>query len=123
MYIFFFFQAEDGIRDVAVTGVQTCALPISARSRATRCCAERRSCRGPPTGRPSLFSTRCAAPISGKELEVCLVERHRTPTADRERLERRQRQEIREVQRRDLHEHVVAKAEFGVPKIVLSPSH
>src|SRR5256884_7796966 len=28
--IIFFFQAEDGIRDVAVTGVQTCALPISA---------------------------------------------------------------------------------------------
>src|SRR2546429_6706680 len=27
--LFFFFQAEDGIRDVAVTGVQTCALPIS----------------------------------------------------------------------------------------------
>src|SRR5256884_3243521 len=27
--IFLFFQAEDGIRDVAVTGVQTCALPIS----------------------------------------------------------------------------------------------
>src|SRR2546422_7927596 len=27
---FFFFQAEDGIRDVAVTGVQTCALPILA---------------------------------------------------------------------------------------------
>src|SRR2546429_5311131 len=29
VYFFFFFQAEDGIRDVAVTGVQTCALPIS----------------------------------------------------------------------------------------------
>src|SRR3712207_5494094 len=29
-YIFFFFQAEDGIRDIGVTGVQTCALPISA---------------------------------------------------------------------------------------------
>src|SRR6266436_9123515 len=29
MCCFFFFQAEDGIRDVAVTGVQTCALPIS----------------------------------------------------------------------------------------------
>src|SRR5205809_1445936 len=28
--VFFFFQAEDGIRDVAVTGVQTCALPIYA---------------------------------------------------------------------------------------------
>src|SRR6202522_4441377 len=27
---FFFFQAEDGIRDVVVTGVQTCALPISS---------------------------------------------------------------------------------------------
>src|SRR5256885_10931878 len=27
---FFFFQAEDGIRDYKVTGVQTCALPISA---------------------------------------------------------------------------------------------
>src|SRR2546429_7364242 len=30
MCSFFFFQAEDGIRDVAVTGVQTCALPILA---------------------------------------------------------------------------------------------
>src|SRR5207237_4115404 len=30
---FFFFQAEDGIRDSSVTGVQTCALPIS-------CCVE-----------------------------------------------------------------------------------
>src|SRR2546422_4647274 len=29
LFFFFFFQAEDGIRDVAVTGVQTCALPIS----------------------------------------------------------------------------------------------
>src|SRR5260370_19419324 len=29
MFFFFFFQAEDGIRDSSVTGVQTCALPIS----------------------------------------------------------------------------------------------
>src|SRR5256712_5801494 len=29
--VFFFFQAEDGIRDLIVTGVQTCALPISDR--------------------------------------------------------------------------------------------
>src|SRR3712207_6850015 len=28
--MFFFFQAEDGIRDIGVTGVQTCALPILA---------------------------------------------------------------------------------------------
>src|SRR5436309_6051651 len=32
-YFFFFFQAEDGIRDFHVTGVQTCALPISRRRR------------------------------------------------------------------------------------------
>src|SRR2546427_2776804 len=30
-FFFFFFQAEDGIRDLTVTGVQTCALPISFR--------------------------------------------------------------------------------------------
>src|SRR6266404_6394031 len=30
---FFFFQAEDGIRDKLVTGVQTCALPICERGR------------------------------------------------------------------------------------------
>src|SRR5438034_7025158 len=29
LFFFFFFQAEDGIRDHCVTGVQTCALPIS----------------------------------------------------------------------------------------------
>src|SRR5437764_15415354 len=34
MIVFFFFQAEDGIRDTSVTGVQTCALPISGRLRA-----------------------------------------------------------------------------------------
>src|SRR3989454_8097296 len=32
LYLFFFFQAEDGIRDYKVTGVQTCALPISSGS-------------------------------------------------------------------------------------------
>src|SRR5215203_5610794 len=31
MFFFFFFQAEDGIRDIGVTGVQTCALPIFGR--------------------------------------------------------------------------------------------
>src|SRR5256885_4664468 len=31
---FFFFQAEDGIRDYKVTGVQTCALPISQSAKA-----------------------------------------------------------------------------------------
>src|SRR5690349_23784545 len=33
MHFFFFFQAEDGIRDLYVTGVQTCALPIFRHGR------------------------------------------------------------------------------------------
>src|SRR3989441_7983994 len=33
IFFFFFFQAEDGIRDKLVTGVQTCALPISGSLR------------------------------------------------------------------------------------------
>src|SRR5258707_5308692 len=32
--VFYFFQAEVGIRDIGVTGVQTCALPISRKQRA-----------------------------------------------------------------------------------------
>src|SRR5687767_15982849 len=58
--LYFFFQAEDGIRDKLVTGVQTCALPISSRSsrlspsarRSSSACtmastvARDRSCRG-----------------------------------------------------------------------------
>src|SRR5205807_3175113 len=39
---FFFFQAEDGIRDYKVTGVQTCALPISKRI--CRSCPVRYEC-------------------------------------------------------------------------------
>src|SRR5687767_15361084 len=35
-FFFFFFQAEDGIRDKLVTGVQTCALPISHGSPTVR---------------------------------------------------------------------------------------
>src|SRR5207245_8005077 len=41
-FVFFFFQAEDGIRDATVTGVQTCALPIS---RLGACEAQRRGVR------------------------------------------------------------------------------
>src|SRR5215217_4263655 len=40
--LFFFFQAEDGIRDIGVTGVQTCALPISAPTSPSRCSRVRR---------------------------------------------------------------------------------
>src|SRR3712207_8140223 len=62
--MFFFFQAEDGIRDIGVTGVQTCALPIfrgdgGARGRRFRPAGSstafprrsRRGCAGPPAPR------------------------------------------------------------------------
>src|SRR5205823_11430320 len=35
VFFYFFFQAEDGIRDKLVTGVQTCALPISTPGRSS----------------------------------------------------------------------------------------
>src|SRR5256712_3278169 len=41
IFFFFFFQAEDGIRDLIVTGVQTCALPISLRELRNRPAAAR----------------------------------------------------------------------------------
>src|SRR5690349_21978942 len=57
-HLFFFFQAEDGIRDLYVTGVQTCALPISSARRASARAApaSRRSTSSrppPPAGTPS----------------------------------------------------------------------
>src|SRR3989442_10977743 len=42
---FFFFQAEDGIRDADVTGVQTCALPISSPLPARLAARPRSGCR------------------------------------------------------------------------------
>src|SRR5256886_2513690 len=63
---FFFFQAEDGIRDLTVTGVQTCALPISAKGpgAASRAHARVRS-HGPTridvSARRGAANVRCAA--------------------------------------------------------------
>src|SRR3989441_12122731 len=51
--MFFFFQAEDGIRDKLVTGVQTCALPISAPPPVSR---------PPPRAPPWLGGSPHAAP-------------------------------------------------------------
>src|SRR5690606_39525104 len=71
VFFFFFFQAEDGIRDFHVTGVQTCALPISAS-------------RGEALGDGPVGAVcaNCGAPnaaIAGGELDpdeaVCSVER------------------------------------------------
>src|SRR5205085_4874351 len=60
--IYFFFQAEDGIRDLTVTGVQTCALPISGAA------AESRRCR-PPAARIAPGTDRIAAPDRARSEE------------------------------------------------------
>src|SRR5690349_22618113 len=67
--LFFFFQAEDGIRDLYVTGVQTCALPISHSSR--RCTS---TWRGRPsgssgTGRPRSTSATSRPPARSRRSE------------------------------------------------------
>src|SRR5438046_9451943 len=49
-FFYFFFQAEDGIRDWSVTGVQTCALPISTRERTCRARRRRRGRNGSTEG-------------------------------------------------------------------------
>src|SRR5204862_2544370 len=54
----FFFQAEDGIRDLYVTGVQTCALPISQISQRSR------------TPQPLLAGSRLAAPCAIFSLDL-----------------------------------------------------
>src|SRR2546427_1109923 len=48
---FFFFQAEDGIRDLTVTGVQTCALPIFVMEYIDGVALPRWMTRTPPPGR------------------------------------------------------------------------
>src|SRR5206468_9187390 len=76
----FFFQAEDGIRDLIVTGVQTCALPICSRRRGglaegvgpprPRSCGRRwaerggRAGSGPPRPAASALRPRRCAPRS-----------------------------------------------------------
>src|SRR2546426_12349657 len=52
MSCFFFFQAEDGIRDYKVTGVQTCALPISSPACTARMAAMRPRVTGDESASP-----------------------------------------------------------------------
>src|SRR5690625_5789089 len=88
--IYFFFQAEDGIRDGHVTGVQTCALPIcpggpAARSAQRR--ARQRTGRHPPLAplrpapglarlAPHLMEWRSEERRVGKECRARNAERH-----------------------------------------------
>src|SRR3712207_7515687 len=80
--ICFFFQAEDGIRDIGVTGVQTCALPIL------------------PDPLPSIYfggASAAAEGVAARVADVCLTWGE-PPAMLRERLERmRERSEERRV--------------------------
>src|SRR4051794_41829159 len=69
----FFFQAEDGIRDGRVTGVQTCALPICARAGAPP--SGRHPARGDPAGQaPPGAPTRRSEEASCRErVEISVV--------------------------------------------------
>src|SRR5256886_13572522 len=58
---FFFFQAEDGIRDLTVTGVQTCALPIYVGLRSAPCSHASANFNAPPASSESYARTAAAA--------------------------------------------------------------
>src|SRR2546421_5524865 len=73
--LFFFFQAEDGIRDLIVTGVQTCALPIlkTTRNSAKPLSAEaiaRRADRGKDVSRFFKGEGRMVQPIQRVNVDV-----------------------------------------------------
>src|SRR5688572_33080095 len=88
MFFFFFFQAEDGIRDLTVTGVQTCALPICSTPEASP-----RSAGGPDLVRPD---TEPAGPPAGRA-PARAPTRARPPTAGRARRGScRRRQRVRD---------------------------
>src|SRR2546427_12507676 len=76
MFFFFFFQAEDGIRDLTVTGVQTCALPIWSNPRPPK----RRRRRSPSRGgaRPAARTW----PRSRSLLQPYQVVERRVPVGD-----------------------------------------
>src|SRR2546425_5561001 len=72
VFFFFFFQAEDGIRDKLVTGVQTCALPISPGCRPPRCrsAASTRCTPSPRSPSGSTTSSWRAGRASGDERDL-----------------------------------------------------
>src|SRR2546430_13459708 len=73
--LFFFFQAEDGIRDLTVTGVQTCALPISAPPGGKWDDRHRNSARGQSRGqRPARGADDEQVETRGRETENEVVQ-------------------------------------------------
>src|SRR5256885_13069092 len=83
LVVFFFFQAEDGIRDYKVTGVQTCALPISDARRGAAL-GHRALGRDGPAGGPAVLLR--PAPAGAWR---CAGARHLEPAAPAGRSEER----------------------------------
>src|SRR5256886_11553637 len=85
--VFFFFQAEDGIRDLTVTGVQTCALPIccwkARRSNARPACARRAVRCGPIQARDAVAWSN--GKVQSSKLEV--QRKLQTPSFNPKRVE------------------------------------
>src|SRR6266446_9757850 len=79
--LFFFFQAEDGIRDYKVTGVQTCALPISVRAMTA-------SPQGDRTISPTRGTMKNAAPIAAGTTMTIGTRSRRMRSGGREEAER-----------------------------------
>src|SRR3712207_7765911 len=75
-FFFFFFQAEDGIRDIGVTGVQTCALPISRASASSGSAAEPAAAeQGGGVAAGAVTRTRAGLPVlvGGIALLLCMA--------------------------------------------------
>src|SRR6267154_1644176 len=69
---FFFFQAEDGIRDGRVTGVQTCALPIChAKTPLLWVLRDVLGMRGTKFGCGAGFCAACTVLIDGRNMKSC----------------------------------------------------
>src|SRR5690606_40505715 len=70
----FFFQAEDGIRDFHVTGVQTCALPISRETaRKSRCTDDSGGMRNSATSRSSKPTRATSMPVRRPASWIALI--------------------------------------------------
>src|SRR2546427_6958865 len=68
--VFFFFQAEDGIRDLTVTGVQTCALPISLVRPLTLAALLGAGWNTPPAWPQAVAAVKAEAPLRSEERRV-----------------------------------------------------
>src|SRR5712664_2373140 len=66
-FLFFFFQAEDGIRDLIVTGVQTCALPICSGRRRRPVASRSALPARPRPETPDVADRTCCSPCETKE--------------------------------------------------------